>query len=613
MKRYLALATLLLASAASAAPPPDLTEAARQIEQIPATRGQGSESERLKRFFDLYWRTRMLAAPELATYIGYPGLDDRLGDISPETIELAKRIARDERAALASIDRARLSSAEQVNYDLALWRVEEGIEGERFHSEYLLVHQLSGIQQDLPALLASMPTRSVQDYENRLSRLRQVPRLVDQTLALLAQGLVAGITPPKVTLRDVPAQFESLLTDDPAKSPVLESFQQIPETVPAADRERLRGEAVQIFQDQVAPALRKLHDYLVRTYIPGARQTIAMSDLPDGRAWYAYLVKQATTTDLTPEQIHQLGLSEVKRIRKEMDELIASTGFKGSFEEFCHFLRTDPRFFYDKPEDLIRGYRDITKRIDPELVKLFGKLPRLPYGVTEVPASAARSQTTGYYANGSLAAGRPGWFNVNTYDLKSRPKWEMEALASHEAVPGHHIMYALIEELGELPDWRKWDVYPAMSEGWALYAESLGGEIGLYKDPYSRFGQLTYEMWRALRLVVDTGLHVKGWTRQQAIDYCKANSARTEHDIEVEIDRYIVWPGGAVCYKIGELKIKELRAYAQKELGPRFDIRAFHDRLLAHGQLPLALLEKSVKAWVAERKAAAGNLSPSAP
>jgi uncharacterized protein (DUF885 family) len=593
---------LLLAAPASAAVPSDLVESARQVQQFPATRGQGSESERLKRFFDLYWRTQMLESPELATYIGYPGLDDRLGDISPETIALSLRINHDERAALASIDRARLTPSEQVNYDLALWRVEQGIEGERFHPEYMLVHQLSGIQQDLPALLASMPTRSVQDWENRLARLRQVPRVVDQTLALLDQGLKAGITPPKVTLRDVPGQFESLLTEDPAKSPVLETFQQIPDAIPTADRERLQREAVQVFRSQVAPALRKLHDYLLRTYIPGARETIAMSDLPDGRDWYAYEVKNATTTDLTPEQIHQIGLAEVKRIRRKMDELIASTGFRGTFQEFCQFLRTDPRFFWDKPEDMLRGYRDIVKRIDPELVKLFGRLPRLPYGVMEVPASAAKSQTTGYYANGSLAAGRPGWFNVNTYDLKSRPKWEMEALASHESVPGHHIMYALLEEQGELPDWRKRDVYPAMSEGWALYAESLGGEIGLYKDPYSRFGQLTYEMWRALRLVVDTGLHVKGWTRQQAIDYCKVNSARTDHDIEVEIDRYIVWPGGAVCYKIGELKIKELRAWAQKELGPRFDLRAFHDQLLGHGQLPLALLEKSVKAWVAEQK-----------
>jgi uncharacterized protein (DUF885 family) len=604
------LAVLFLTSLASAAPaavPPDLADSARQLEAFPATRGQGSESERLRKLFDLYWLTQLRESPEYATYIGAAGFDDRLGDGSPETIELARRISRQELAALASIDRARLAPAEQVNYDLARWRIEQEIEGERFHSEFLSVHQLSGIQQELPMLLESMPTRSVQDYENRLARLRQVPRAVDQTLARLAQGLAAGITPPRVTLRDVPAQFESLLTGDPLKSPVLESFQEIPETIPAADRERLRREAARLFEGQVAPALRKFQEYLVRTYIPGARESIAMSDLPDGRAWYAYLVRTATTTDLTPEQIHQIGLAEVARIRGEMDALIASTGFKGSFADFSRFLRTDPRFFYDRPEDLLAGYRDIAKRIDPELVKLFGRLPRLPYGVRAVPDSAAKSQTTGYYANGSLAAGRAGWFTVNTYDLKSRPKWEMEALASHESVPGHHIMYALIEELGELPDWRKWDVYPAMSEGWALYAESLGHEIGLYKDPYSKFGQLTYEMWRAIRLVVDTGLHTKGWTRQQAIDYCKANSARTEHEIVVEIDRYIAWPGGAVCYKLGELKIRELRTYAEKKLGPKFDVRAFHDRLLADGQLPLALLEKNLRAWVD------GNLSPPIP
>jgi uncharacterized protein (DUF885 family) len=452
-------------------------------------------------------------------------------------------------------------------------------------------------------LLADMPVAHVQDFENRLARLRAFPRTVDQTIALLVQGLKAGITPPRVTLRDVPGQIEALLTDDPSKSAVLETFQQIPEAIPAADRERLQREASKIFLESTAPALRKLREYLVKTYIPGARETTAMSDLPDGRAWYAYTVRTGTTTDLTPEQIHALGLAEVKRIRKEMDELIAATGFKGSFKEFTQFLRTDPRFFYDKPEDLVAGYRDITKRIDPELIKLFGKLPRLPYGVTAVPDFNAKSQTTGYYANGSLASGRPGWFNVNTYDLKSRPKWEMEDLALHESVPGHHIMYALIEELGELPAWRKWDVYPAMSEGWALYAESLGKEVGLYKDPYSKFGQLAGEVWRAIRLVVDTGLNTKGWSRQQALDYCKANSAKPEHDMVVEVDRYIVWPGGAVVYKIGELKIKELRAYAEKELGPSFDVRAFHDHVLGNGQLPLALLEKQIKEWVAAEKA----------
>ena len=598
------LLLLMLSAIPLAAMPPDLAESARQIERFPSTQGEGSESERLQRFFDLHWRTQLLEAPEYSTYIGHSELDDRLGDASPEMIAFDRRLSHQELAALDSIDRSRLAPAEQVNYDLLRWHLEKAIAGEQFPGELMPINQLGGVHRDIPQLLASMPTRTVQDYENRLARLRAFPTAIDQTIPYLKRGLAAGITPPRVTLRDVPGQITALLTDDPAKSPALESFQKIPETIPAAEKERLRREAVQIFKDQVAPALRRLRSYLVETYIPGARESTAMSGLPNGRAWYAHIVRTSTTTDLTPDQIHQLGLSEVARIRKEMDAVIASTGFKGSFEEFCNFLRTDPRFFYDRPEDLIAGYRDITKRIDPELVKLFGKLPRLPYGVTAVPDYNAKSQTTGYYANGSLAGGRPGWFNVNTYDLKARPKWEMEALASHESVPGHHIMYSLIEELGELPEWRKWDVYPAMSEGWALYAESLGSEIGLYKDPYSKFGQLTYEMWRALRLVVDTGLHTKDWTRQQAIDYMRANSARTEHDIVVEVDRYIVHPGGAVVYKIGELKIKELRAYAEKKMGPRFDLRAFHDHVLGSGQLPLALLEKSIKEWVAAEKAA---------
>jgi uncharacterized protein (DUF885 family) len=598
----LAFALTMAGTASFAAVPPDLLEASRQIERFPSTKGEGSESERLKRFFDLDWRTQLLGGPEYSTYIGHSELDDRLGDLSPETFALFLRLTHQELAALDSIDRSRLAPAEQLNYDLRHWRLEQGIEGEKFPGELMPVHQLSSPHQSVVDLLAAMPTNTVKDYDNRLARLRAFPLLIDQTIALLEKGLAKGITPPKVTLRDVPGQITAVLTDDPAKSAFLASFQEIPEAIPAADRERVRREAVKIYQEGVAPALRKLRGYLVETYIPGARETTAMSDLPDGRAWYAHIVRTSTTTDLTPDQIHQLGLSEVARIRKEMDAVIASTDFKGGFEEFCTFLRTDPRFFFDKPEDLIVAYRDVTKRIDPELVKLFHKLPRLPYGVTAIPDYDAKSQTTAYYGNGSLAAGRPGWFNVNTYNLKARPKWAIESLAAHEAVPGHHIMYALIEELGELPEWRKWDVYPAMSEGWALYAESLGDEIGLYKDPYSKFGQLSAEILRAIRLVVDTGLHTKGWTRQQAIDYMRSNSAKPEHDIEVEIDRYMVWPGGAVVYKIGELKIKELRAYAEKELGPKFDIRSFHDHVLGSGQLPLALLEKSIKEWVAAEK-----------
>jgi uncharacterized protein (DUF885 family) len=604
-KTVLSFAVLLLAMAAAAfaAVDPALVEYVRKLEDFPTTSGQGTESERVQKLYDLLWDFFIQSSPEGATYLGIPGHNDKWSDSSFESIEFGRQAARKILAAVESIDRAKLASAEQVHYDLMLRRVRQGIEGDRFRGEYLVVNQLGGVQQNIPQLLAIMPANNVKDYENILARLRGVPKVVDQTIALLQKGLEEGITPPRVTLRDIPGQVQNLLVDDPMKSPMLRAFQQFPATVAAAEQERLKREAVEVFTGQVTPAFRKLQGFLANTYVPAARDSIAMSDLPDGKAWYAFNAKANTTTDLTPEQIHQIGLAEVARIRRQMDELIASTGFKGSFEDFLKFLRTDPRFYYDKPEDLLAGYRDISKRIDPGLIKLFGTLPRLPYGVIPIPAYAEKSQTTAYYEPGALGAARPGYFYANTYDLKSRPKWEMEALTLHEAVPGHHLQISLTAEMEGVPEWRKYDNYTAFVEGWGLYAESLGEELGLYKDPYSKFGQLTYEMWRAVRLVVDTGLHAKGWTRQQAIDYFKANAAKTEHDIVVEVDRYIVSPGQALAYKLGELKIKELRAYAEKELGDKFDIRVFHDQVLGRGSVPLDLLEKNIRTWVTEAKA----------
>lgn len=566
----------------------------------PAPPAPETESVRLKRLFEEHWATRLRESPEFATYVGHP--NDRWSDLSPESLIRGAEDTRKELAALSAIDRSRLTASEQVDYDLLRRRLERQIEGRRFSDQgsYLLIDHMGGLDLDLVQILDSMPARTVEDYEALLTRLRGFPRVMDQTLARLAKGLEAGITPPRVTLRDVPERVGSLLGSE---SPVLAPFRRIPETIPAADRERLRTEAERIFAGQVEPALRRFHDFLAETYVPRARDSIAMRDLPDGEAWYAFQLRTYTTTDLTPEQIHQLGLSEVSRIRGEMDKLIAATGFRGSFTEFSEFLRTDPRFFYDRPEDLVAGYRDIAKRIDPELIRFFGRLPRLPYGVKALAEEGAKSAPAGYYNNGSSAAGMPGWFLVNTYDLKARPKWAMAALTLHESVPGHHLQYGIAGELEELPEWRKWDVYPAFSEGWALYAEDLGSELGIYDDPYSNFGRLSNEMWRALRLVVDTGLHTRGWTRQQAIDYYAANTARSPREIENEVDRIIVQPGTVPAYKVGELKIRELRAYAQKELGPKFDLRAFHDRVLGHGQLPLDLLEKSIRDWVRERAA----------
>jgi uncharacterized protein (DUF885 family) len=370
------------------------------------------------------------------------------------------------------------------------------------------------------------------------------------------------------------------------------------------DRERLRRAAGEAYRAEVAPAYLRLHRYFTETYLPRTRETIALSDLPDGEAWYAFNVRQSTTTGLTPREIHELGLEEVRRIRAEMDRAQAQSGFRGSFSEFMAFLRSDPRFFFERAEDLLRGYRDICKRADPELVKLFATLPRLPYGVVPVPAYAEKSQTTAYYEPGSPAAGRPGYFFANTYDLRARPKWEMEALALHESVPGHHLQIALAQELAAVPEFRKHGFYTAFIEGWGLYAEALGGEMGFYTDLYARFGQLTYEVWRAIRLVVDTGMHAFHWSRERAIAYFEENAGKAAHDIVVEVDRYIVWPGQALAYKIGELRIKELRARASAALGEAFDVRAFHDQVLGSGALPLDVLEARIDSWIARMQAA---------
>jgi uncharacterized protein (DUF885 family) len=463
---------------------------------------------------------------------------------------------------------------------------------------------MQGAQQDVARflMLAASGAAGVAAFENMLARLEAVPALLEQVTELMRRGIDSGITPPRVTLRDVPAQILSQAPAETAGSPLLRAFERIPDSVPAADRERLRREAARIYEAKAAPAFRALHEFFTAEYLPGTRETIALRDAPDGEAWYAFLVRQSTTTRLTPQEIHHIGLGEVARIRALMEEVVRSVGFAGGFAEFTRHLRTDARFFFERAEDLLAAYRDIAKRADPELVRLFGRLPRLPYGVRPVPAYAEKSQTTAYYEPGSPEAGRPGYFYANTYDLRSRPKWEMEPLALHEAVPGHHLQIALAQELPAMPEFRKHGFYTAYVEGWGLYAESLGAEMGFYQDPYAVFGQLTYEVWRAIRLVVDTGIHALGWSRQQAIDYFIANAGKAEHDIVVEVDRYIVWPGQALAYKVGELKLKELRAWAQRELGEAFDVRAFHDEVLGEGALPLDVLEERVRAWAARAR-----------
>ena len=564
-----------------------------------AAEAEMNETEKLQTFFEEEWEYGLKENPIMATLFGDLRYNDRLGDSSIAAIERRQRHGVEALRQLESIDRSKLADSDKLNYDLYLENLTLRIEGHRFPWYLTPINQMGGVQQGPPNVVRSLPFRNAKHYEDYLSRLSQLPAVVDQTIERMQEGLKQRITPPKITLRAVAEQIQAQIVSKVEESPFYRPFKNFPETVPLSEQERLRAAGKEAIEQSILPAYQKLHDFWVSEYYPNTRETIGLSSLPNGEQWYAFGVKVSTTTNLLPKEIHEIGLREVKRIRAEMDKIIKGSGFEGTREEFFEFLRGDPQFYYSKPEHLLAGYRDICKRADAELPKLFGKFPRLPYGVREVPEYSAPSQTTAYYHGGSLKAGRPGWFYANTYKLETRPKWEMEALALHEAVPGHHLQIALAQEIEGVPKFRKHGHYTAFVEGWGLYSESLGEEMGFYNDPYSKFGQLTYEMWRAIRLVVDTGMHAFGWDRQKAIDYFKANAGRHEHDITVEVDRYIVWPGQALAYKIGELKIKELRKFATKELGDRFDIRGFHDTVLGSGAIPLSILEQNVKNYVA--------------
>jgi len=559
-------------------------------------------SKRLHALFEEDWEWRLREFPESATYNGDNRYNDRLTDRSPEAIERRKAHDREMLERIQKIDRSKLSGQDLISYDLFLEDSKQQVEGHRFPFEVMPINQMQGIQIDFPQLVSNTPFRNTKDYENYLARLAAFPKAIDQGIALMRHGIESKWIFPAVPLRSVPSQIEGQIVADATKSPVYQPFASFPSDVPEADRARLTEAGRRSVSENVMPALKKLLAFFNESYLPSARSDISASSLPDGAAYYAYMVRAMTTTSLAPKEIHDIGQKEVARIRKEMEGIIRQVGFKGSFRDFLNFLRTDERFYYKKPEDLVTGYRDIAKRADGKLPELFAELPRNPYGVREIPEYEAPAQTTAYYLQGASDGSRAGTYWVNTYKLNTRPKYEMEALSLHESVPGHHTQISRAQELKGLPEFRRNAGYTAYVEGWALYAESLGPDMGFYTDPYSKFGQLTYEMWRAVRLVVDTGMHSMGWTRQQAIDFMKENAAKTENDIVVEIDRYIVWPGQALAYKLGELKIKELRAKARRELGDQFDIRKFHNAVLDDGPLPLGLLEKRIDFWISGQK-----------
>ena len=549
------------------------------------------EPARLRAVFDLVWAHGMEEFPERATMYGWKGHDHRWTDWS---VLAAERRQDDDVAvldALTHVDTAKLADPEErLSLQLLRRQYELRQAGHRFPGHLMPITKMTGPHHTLVRAIEQLP-RTLGGLDDGIARLHGVSVLADQVIGALEDGTAAGLTPPRVTIEDVPDQLDALAGAADGSTPMLSRFQGT----------EAEGEAREAFTQATAPALQRLARFLREQYLPACRTTTAWSDLPDGADWYRHLVRVHTTTDLEPEEIHDIGHREVKAIRAEMDDVIASTGHTGSFEEVIEHLRTGDEFYVDDAEELLRRYRDICKRIDPELPRLFGTLPRLTYGVQAIPDHEAPTTTTAYYLPGSVETGRPGWFMANTYDLRSRPTWEMEALTVHEAVPGHHLQITLAAEMEGLPEFRRtWSAYTAFVEGWGLYSERLGHDMGLYADAYSRFGALTYQMWRAVRLVVDTGLHALGWSREQAIDFFRANSSKPLHDITVEVDRYIGWPGQALAYKIGELTISRLRAEAEEALGEQFDVRAFHDTVLGSGSLPLDVLEERVRGWVAE-------------
>jgi prolyl oligopeptidase len=533
----------------------------------------------------------------MASGLGDRRYNDQWTDNSIAAIKRRQDETREFLRRAYAIDRTALSEDDQLNYELFRRSLQDRVDLFKFDSHLIPFYQRGGVQ-NLDSNTSRLRFVTVKDYEDWIARLDQIDVVIEQSIALAEGGRKAGMMSPKILMERIPNQISAQLVDDPEASPFFEVFTEMPDTISDEDQVRLRAEARSVIDATVLPAYRELNEYFNETYLPDSRDTIGLSELPNGKEWYELRARQFTTTQMSPDEIHRIGLDEVARIRGEMQKIIDSLDFGGSFQDFLVFLRTDPQFYFDNPEDLYQAYLATSKRIDPELVNLFGTLPRMPYGVKPIPDSIAPDTTTAYYSRPAADGSRAGTYWVNLYKPEVRPKYEIEVLSVHEAMPGHHLQIALQQELGDMPNFRRFMGFTAFVEGWGLYSESLGPDLGLYKDPYSQFGALTYEMWRAVRLVVDTGMHYKGWTRQQSIDFFKDNAAKTELDIVNEIDRYIGWPGQALAYKIGQLKIKQIRGRAETALGDDFDVRAFHDELLGAGALPLDLLEQRMDAWL---------------
>ena len=567
-------------------------------------------SKALDAFFERQFELRLKENPESATLLGIEGYDDKLTDYSPAAVARRKALVKQAIAELERFDPKGLNTQDRISRDMMLFDLKLVDEENGFYGTlpfgatgdgWLPVSSMHGPQQFFAYLARATPLRNARDYDNYLKRLEGLPAVLGQMTAQMRAGIKSGWVPPRDAMQRVPAMFEGFAGADVTATPLWKPFESFPEAVPAADRKRIEERGRALLSGKVHPAFAAMKKFLEEEYVPKGSASLAAGDLPSGKAYYALRVHEQTTTNMTPAEIHAIGLKEVARIRGEMDRVMNVLGYKGTRAEFIEFLRKDPQFFFKKPGDRLTAYRDIGKRADAELPKLFAELPRQPYGIRAM--EEYEGDNSDHYSQGALDGSRAGFFEANVNNLDKRPSYEMESTLLHEAVPGHHLQNARALELKGLPKFRRSGWYVAYGEGWALYAESLGYDMGFYKDPYQEFGRFMGEMLRACRLVIDTGIHSMGWKREDSIKYLADNTGYHPDYAAAEVDRYIVWPGQALGYKVGELKIKALREKARAALGERFDLRLFHNVILDDGALPLTVLEARVDEWIAARKA----------
>jgi len=561
----------------------------------------GASAHALYELFTSYWEWRLANEPELATSIGRTEYNGRWRDWSKASRDRARAARQEFLQQLLYLGAGNLTPGDRLSTHLLEWELRSALDSERYTELTQRVTQMGGAHTQVFTVIGQMPARTLQDYENIVARLNGVPAYVDQTIELLREHLALNMTQPQIVVDLVIEQVAAQWRPSASESPLLGGFRQFPGTIPLPDQQRLRDAAARAYTEQVAPALGRYEEFLRDAYRPKSRPQTALTSLGDGRALYDIAVKTHTTTSMTGEQIHALGLKEVARIEREMEQIARADGFTGPATEYEQALGKRPGMRFTSREEMIRYAQETLQRVEPSLPRLFTHLPKMTVGIRPIPPDR-EAATASNYEVGTPDGSRPAWFNMNTYRPEEQVKYRTEALVLHETMPGHHLQSALARETEGLPDFRRAFSTTAYAEGWALYAESLGPELGtVYLDPTTRFGKLASEQFRAVRLVVDTGMHVMGWSRDRARDYFRLHAPGQSL---AEIDRYIAWPGQALAYKMGELKITELRRRAEQALGTRFDIKAFHDVVLRSGRLPLDLLEEQVNDYIAAAKAA---------